>query len=142
MCHVSKLRVAALLLVALTVLTLVCLLGGCTKLMQWDAALWGSPATPALVHPDGSITPAQPGTPGAAPPIIEGIAAVLSILGFGGMARWISSIKQNGTKTATELADRIDTHAATVDDVAGRVKELEGTIKLLTAALQAPRIQT
>jgi len=120
---------AAILLTLLILLIMALGLVSCARMQAADAVLWGTPATPATINADGTITPAQPGTSGVAPPVIEITAAVASLLGFGGLARWISNIKKNGTTTAETLllqqSAQLQEHTA----LAGKVADLD---KLLT----------
>ena len=89
------------IIMAFTVLT--CIIGiavtvfisSCTAMRNIDDAIWSPP--PA--------TPAHPTTD--APPIIEIAAGVLSLLGFGGMAGWLRSIRNSANGKTSDLDARL-----------------------------------
>ena len=94
---------AILYLAALAACLIIPCLSGCEMARRIDSLIWTPPAAPS--------TPTQPGQPPApaqAPPIIDGIAAVLAALGFGGMGKWIYSTRQAANGSLTALADRIN----------------------------------
>lgn len=95
--------IIALAMLAATVAPLVTAIScGPCPLAELDAKIWGTPEiSPAPGSPPG--TPATPSTPGYAPPILETVAAILAMLGFGGMARWIQITKRSTNGNVDKL---------------------------------------
>ena len=96
------LAAALLYMAALAACLIVPCLGGCEMARRIDDAIWS--ANPAEV---AAGLPAQPAAPGQAPPIVEGLAAVLAAVGFGGLGKWIHSTRKAANGSITEIRDRL-----------------------------------
>lgn len=84
-----------ILLAALLAILTIAFIGGCARLKQLDAELW------ATEDPSGE----QQEAPGVT--MLEGVAAILALGGYGGMATWIGKSNKNGKKTIAALEARI-----------------------------------
>lgn len=88
-------NVLAILCIAAGILVALWSVPGCQWVKEIDEAIWSPPAAV-----DG-------GDPPEVPPLAEYIAAVLALLGFGGMSAWIRRANSNSKKTSADLLTRI-----------------------------------
>jgi len=101
-------------------LALGCFIMGCAPMMDMDARLWGY--TKATSQPGTTVLYGGPTTAAQSPPpIIEAIAGILAVLGFGGTAAYVRSVGRGAAATAQDHGDSLDALATRVETIAAKV---------------------
>ncbi len=96
--------------VLLGVLLLACTLvaiAGCAQLRELDKRLWATPEDSVTSTAGPGDRPGAP-DPDQVPPIIQTLAGILALGGYGGMAAWIRKGNRNGRANLDSLAARLD----------------------------------
>lgn len=97
---------------------------GCGKIAEIDEAIWSQG-----VHTEEQVAA------GDAPPIVEGIASALALLGYGGLAAWI---RKNGKREARDVEAVHDQLTSSTDATDTAINVLDERI----AALEAVDVPT
>lgn len=100
--------------VLLLMLTLV-MLSSCSRLQEMDRRIWGMPPPPGPAG-SGPADSGAPGAPGGVPPIVQTLAGVLALAGYGGMAAWIRRSNRNGRATVGAVEQRLEALEVFVND--------------------------